>query len=330
MATAFRRLFQKEKEIPTVFKKIEKELTELRKTGVAPADLTEAAEAFEALTPNVQRNCLSFLRNYYKKFTFDEKGIKAWIDAQVVKEKVTSGTIKQGVYRARKWASLFNQPLTDEEYERVSLKLKRAVRNTRKNGRGPAEGASWELVDEAVKLAQKEGGFLGLRAAAILSVMSDCGLRSQEVSDLDVEDITENKNGSGNLTIRFSKTDQDGKGTRKDIRKETMACVRAWLACSRRKTGPLFLVQTGKKAGQRLSAKAVSAVCTNWLEKVDPGNHYSGHSVRRGFAASMARHGASTVAIQIAGRWQSSEMVLRYCEGQLDEFASVLRYRYGT
>ena len=63
-------------------------------------------------------------------------------------------------------------------------------------------------------VAAKEGKtkLAGLRDAALVALASDCLLRVSEVVAVQVEDIAAEADGSGRLTVRRSKTDQEGKG----------------------------------------------------------------------------------------------------------------------
>ena len=93
--------------------------------------------------------------------------------------------------------------------ERVLAGFRRASRD---RGRGQVVGIRWEQADAAAALAARFGGLAGLRDAAILAVASDALLRVSEVAALDVEDLTGEPDGSGRLTVRRSKTDQEGGG----------------------------------------------------------------------------------------------------------------------
>ena len=55
----------------------------------------------------------------------------------------------------------------------------------------------------------------------------------------------------------------------------------------------------------------------------------SGHSLRVGSAVSLAQAGASVVDMQVAGRWKSSQMPVRYAKAELAERGAIARFKYG-
>ena len=115
-------------------------------------------------------------------------------------------------------------------------------------------GVRWEQADAAAVVARSSGESVrGLRDAALLAVMSDGLLRVSEAADLEVE-------GANTLTIRRSKTDQEGEGAVQYIGGPTVARVRAWLEAAGIAGGPTFqrLDKAGKPRG-RLSTVSIRA-----------------------------------------------------------------------
>ena len=55
----------------------------------------------------------------------------------------------------------------------------------------------------------------------------------------------------------------------------------------------------------------------------------SGHSLRVGSAVSLAQAGASVVDMQVAGRWESSQMPAHYAKAELAERGAIARYKEG-
>ena len=78
-------------------------------------------------------------------------------------------------------------------------------------GRGQMVGVRWEQAEAAAAVAESSGGSVrGLRDAALLAVMSDGLLRVSEAAALEAADLE--GEGPNTLTIRRSKTDQEGAG----------------------------------------------------------------------------------------------------------------------
>ena len=74
-------------------------------------------------------------------------------------------------------------------------------------GRGQVDGLIWQDVERVCVYAETEGTLAGLRDAAMIRLMSDCLLRISEVVAVDIADLKERT-----LTVRASKTDQEGTG----------------------------------------------------------------------------------------------------------------------
>ncbi|MBF0621189.1 MAG: hypothetical protein HQL54_13035 [Magnetococcales bacterium] len=79
--------------------------------------------------------------------------------------------------------------------------------------------------------------------------------RSSEVVAVNVEDLHFDKDGSGTITIRRSKTDKTGQGAIMWISQPTVQAVKDWLKVSGIKKGPLFqsLTKGGTLRGNRLA-----------------------------------------------------------------------------
>ena len=212
--------------------------------------------------------------------------------------------------------------------ERVLAGFRREARN---RGRGQATGIRWEQADAAAALAASGGDLAGLRDAAILAVASDALLRVSETSALEVADLAIEADGSGRLTIRRSKTDQEGSGAVQYVGPSTVRRVRAWLNEADILAGPLFrrIRRGGVVVPVPLSPQSIRAIVRERARAAGIEGRVSGHSLRVGAAQSLAAAGASVVEMQIAGRWSSPTMPGLYARGQLAGRGAVARLRYG-
>ena len=76
---------------------------------------------------------------------------------------------------------------------------------------GQVQGLDWRGADLADGIAANGGRSLaGPRDAALIQVMSDALLRVSEAVALDVADVQRQVDGT--VTVRSSKTDQEGRG----------------------------------------------------------------------------------------------------------------------
>ena len=105
--------------------------------------------------------------------------------------------------------------------------LKRIGRDGRDRGRGQVAGIGWSAAEAAASIASNGGDSVaGVRDAALLRVMSDGLLR--EASALQVSDVEATADG-GTVTIRASKTDQQGDGAVRFLGAPTVAAVQRYL-----------------------------------------------------------------------------------------------------
>ena len=212
--------------------------------------------------------------------------------------------------------------------ERVLAGFRREARG---RGRGQVVGIRWEQADAAAAIAARSGDLAGLRDAAMLAIASDALLRVSEVSALDVEDLAIEQDGSGRLTIRHSKTDQEGAGAVQYVGASTVRRVRAWLDAAGHSSGPLFrrVRRGGIPVATRLNVRSIRWIVAKRAAAAGIEGRISGHSLRVGAAQSLAAAGASLVDMQNAGRWTSPAMPGHYARGQLAGRGAVARFRYG-
>ena len=125
-------------------------------------------------------------------------------------------------------------------------------------------GVGWAQSDAAAALAARRSsgsglGLAGLRDAALIAVASDALLRVSELAELEVKDIDF---GTGTVTVRKSKTDQEAEGAVLYLGKPTLKRVRKWLETSGLEAGRLFRrVRVGGAVGESgLSHQAIQAI----------------------------------------------------------------------
>jgi site-specific recombinase XerD len=148
--------------------------------------------------------------------------------------------------------------------------------------------------------------------------------RRSELVALQVEDLAECADGL-RVTIRRSKTDQEGAGQSVAILRGVRICpveaVQTWLARAEISTGHVFRsVLKGGRLGGKLPAQTVALVAKQYAQKagLDP-RGFSGHSLRAGFCTSAAEHGASVWKMMDVTRHRSVETLRGYVR-QADSF----------
>ena len=109
-------------------------------------------------------------------------------------------------------------------------------RSASDRGHGQVAGIRHDEARSVARQAAK-GGLVGLRDAALILIASDALLRVSEVAALEVGDIDW---ASSTVTVRRSKTDQEGEGAVLYLGQPTLRRVRTWLEASGIESGSLF------------------------------------------------------------------------------------------
>lgn len=186
---------------------------------------------------------------------------------------------------------------------------------------GTAQTGKAPVVTEDIRamLAGLPEGAKGVRDCALLLIGFAGAFRRSELVAVNVEDVEFVTSGLV-VTVRRSKTDQEGEGMRKAIpfgRQEATCPVRAlqaWLASATITTGAVFRgVDRHGRVLNRLSDRGVARAVKDAAEGagLDP-TRYSGHSLRSGLATAAAMAGVSERVIMAQTGHKSERMVRKY------------------
>lgn len=177
------------------------------------------------------------------------------------------------------------------------------------------------LVDELKRMvAGLPEGVLGIRDRALLLMGFSGAFRRSELVGLDRDAVEVVADGLV-VTIRRSKTDQEGWGRRVGIpngRNPDTCPVRAfqaWVEAGAITKGPLFrpITRHGRIAKNRLSTNAVAEIVKRHVKGIGlDETHFAAHSLRSGLATSAAMAGSSERAIMDQTGHHSTVMVRRY------------------
>lgn len=163
-----------------------------------------------------------------------------------------------------------------------------------------------------------------VRDRALLLLGYAAALRRSELVALTCADVEEHEGGLV-VTLRASKTDQEGRGARIPVSRGRdrftcpVAALQAWLAVSCPEgcggAEPIFrrVDRWGKVGPNALSAKAVALIVKRSAEAagLDP-ELYAGHSLRAGFATTAAANGATERQIAKVTRHRSMNVLRGY------------------
>lgn len=192
------------------------------------------------------------------------------------------------------------------------------------NGRARQRQATALTLERlAVVLERIEGHApKAVRDRAVLLVGFWALLRRSEGVGIDVEDLTGHPDG---LLVHLgaTKTDDDAVAILPTAARPELCPVRAVRALREaledqgHTTGPLFRsVSRGGRFAGRLTDRSAARAIAGRCEPISAeGEQWSGHSLRRGGATSLAQRGATVIQIERAGRWApGSPEVRRYVE----------------
>ena len=231
-----------------------------------------------------------------------DKGLKA----------STIGRRLAAVRYAHKLAGLATP--TDSEHVKATLRGIRRVIGTAPDQKAPATA---QVVLQMVQGCRPDT-LKGLRDRALLLLGFSLASRRSELVALDVADLEFAERGL-KVTIRKSKTDQEGQGRTIAVPYGSKACpvaaVRDWLEASGIQEGPVFrpVLKGGRMGAQRLSDRAVALVVKSHAEHagLDP-RAFSGHSLRAGMVTSAAEAGASIWKIMETSGHRTMDTVRQY------------------
>jgi site-specific recombinase XerD len=159
-----------------------------------------------------------------------------------------------------------------------------------------------------------------LRDRAIVLLGFAGAFRRSELVALDVADLEGTSEGLL-VTIRRSKTDQEGLGRKVAIPRGEIACpvaaLKAWLEAAGITEGAVFRRVFNKHAqrvtDQRLAARNVATIVKAGAAKLGlDAAAFAGHSLRAGFVTSAVKRGANLIKITDVTGHRSLEMLKTY------------------
>jgi integrase len=203
---------------------------------------------------------------------------------------------------------------TKAELVRRTLRGIRRVHARPQRGAAPLMGEELRLICRSLGNSAKDA-----RDSALLLFGFAGAFRRSELVAVDCSDV---ERGAGGLvvTIRRSKTDQEGRGRKILIARGPepvcpVAALDRWFAVSGMNEGPVFrpVTKHGRVTSRRLSSDAVGSIIKRRVSSLGrDASKYSGHSLRAGFATSAASAGLPTWRIKAQTGHLSDESLSRY------------------
>ena len=290
-------------------------------TGLTPEDVA-LCRAFEDTRPAATRRAYALGRRRFEEWCA-ASGIPFAFPAHAVTPEAVAAFVVAMAAEGLKPASVGNYvagiaamhrdlDLPSPADARVVREALGAVR--RAKGTAQRQAAPLRRATVAATLRAMGDGLTELRDAALIAMASDTGLRADELVNLDVGDVAQ-EDGAASLTVRRSKTDQEGRGRTVALPLDTLGRVRRWIEAAGLdreppESTPLFhSLGRGSRAGAlaRLSRRDVARIYARRT-----GRNVSAHSPRVGTAQDLRAAGVPTGGIAQAMGWKSDAMPARY------------------
>jgi site-specific recombinase XerD len=279
----------------------------------------------------------SIAENTLKAYQLALQSLTVWLSGRVLSDALLANYIT-ALHEAGKSAATIGQvvaavkwQLKHQSQETVNFPITQATlagirREGKDRGRGQVDGLIWQDVERVCIYAKTQGTLAGLRDAAIIRLMSDCLLRISEVAAVNVGDLKENT-----LTVRASKTDQEGAGETLYVCDKIRQLLKQYTEQADITRDALFRhIRRGDHIqSNRLNPHSARRIIKKRAADAGVEGFISGHSLRVGSAVSLAQAGATVVDMQVAGRWKSSQMPAHYAKAELAERGAIARFKDG-
>ena len=265
------------------------------------------------------------------------QGLTVWLSGRALSDALLAAYIT-GLHEDGKSPATIGQliaavkwQLKHQSQESINFPITQATlagirREGRDRGRGQVDGLIWQDVERVCIYAETEGTLIGLRDSAMIRLMSDCLLRISEVVAVNVGDFK-----GSTLTLRSSKTDQEGAGETLYVCDNTRELLKQYREQAEISRGAVFrhIRRGGHVQSERLTTVSARRIIQKRAHAAGVEGFISGHSLRVGSAVSLAQAGATVVDMQVAGRWKSSQMPAHYAKAELAERGAIARFKDG-
>jgi integrase len=229
-----------------------------------------------------------------------------------------AGKLKVATLERRRAAIAFYHRRAGHGFDNEHLAIASVMSGIRRTLGSRQDGKAAILTEDLRAMVRTLPDTLrGVRDRAVLLIGFGGAFRRSELVALDREDCQISSGGIV-ITVRKSKTDQEGRGREVGIPRSKRTCPVAalehWLRMAGIEDGPVFCaVVHNTKPGARLAGKAVADIVKAAAKAAgyDPAK-YGAHSLRSGFATSAARAGADIAHIMQQTGHKSVDVARRY------------------
>ena len=230
----------------------------------------------------------SIAENTQKAYQRALQSLETWLSGRTLSDALLANYITT-LYEEGKSPATIGQlvaavkwQLKHQSQETLNFPITQATlagirRAGRDRGRGQVDGLIWQDVERVCIYAETEGTLVGLRDAAMIRLMSDCLLRISEVVAVNVSDLKDKT-----LTVRASKTDQEGAGETLYVCDATRNVLKRYWERAGITRGALFRhIRRGDHIqSQRLTPHSARRIIQKRSQDAGVEGFISGHSLR--------------------------------------------------
>lgn len=272
----------------------------------------------------------------------DPATLAEWLGA-LVRRGLKPGSVKvraAGVsYYHRQAVDEHGDPFVDPTKHPGVMKVLRGDRRDRRHTPKQAQPLTADDLTEiattlriAAADATPDARLRATRDLALLRTLWSGLLRRSEAAALTWGDVAlagDDDAGISTLTIRQSKSDQEGQGAVVPLTPKTTAALVAWRDASHPDgapddDAPLFATWRGDER-RAMSSSQIGRVVAARAKQAGLVGNYSGHSGRVGMAKHLVAKKATLPELTQAGRWADGRMAAHYAKAGLAQQGTVAR-----
>jgi len=198
----------------------------------------------------------------------------------------------------------------------VNIEMRRMHR---KLGRFSKQAYGVSKTELQLMVNSQDDSLHGFRNKALLLTAYDTLCRRSELTQLLVQDLKFNEDGTGQILLRKSKVDQEAKGNVLKFNSETTTAIKIWVDNSKIENGFLFRgIDREDKLNESLSVGQINRIFKKIAHDANLNketiNKISGHSFRVGAARDLAQNGNDFPTLMSKGRWSKIDTVMKYIQ----------------
>lgn len=251
--------------------------------------------------------------------------IALYVADRLSNSKLSISTMERQVAAIAYYHRLRGLPNPDREEARAVIAGARRRRKEVPKQRTALTAEHLRKICEKLMLEAKGGSMVAARNRAILTLGFSTGLRRSNLRLLDVSDVRFIPRKGLVVSVRYSKTDQEGRGqllrVYRGVRESTCPArsLQTWLDARGDWEGALFVtVQKNRWGGEtmirrRIHGEQINQIVKRGLRSIGKSDeNFGAHSLRAGFVTTAHLQRTNTLEIMQYTGHRTVEMVNRY------------------